>query len=445
MSPTSPAARHPDVRPDDSAPAAPRSLNDDEAQAFSGLLVAARTASLTLASASTEVKNHALRGIAQALRHNVPQISAANALDLAAGRTNGLSAGLLDRLTLDESRIRSLAAAVEDIEQLTDPVGQVVRGSTLPNGVKISQVRAPFGVVGVIYEARPNVTVDIAALALKSGNACVLRGGTAAENSNRVLVGLIQAALVEAGLPAESVQTIDPFGRAGATQLMQARGFVDVLIPRGSAGLIQAVVTESKVPVIETGAGVVHIFLDDSANADWAADIVHNSKVQRPSVCNAVETVLVHESAAARLLPDVLGKLVESGVTIHGDARVRSLFPAAVPATDEDWATEYMSLDVSVAVVDDLDAAMAHIRRYSTGHTESIITNDLVNAERFLNEVDSAAVMVNASTRFTDGGEFGFGAEVGISTQKLHARGPMGLPELTSTKWIVRGTGQIRR
>ena len=411
---------------------------------LTALLALARSASLALASAPTQVKNDALRRIARALRESVPEIVAANALDLAAGAENSLSTGLLDRLRLDEARIRSLADAVDQIEQLTDPVGQVVRGSSLANGVKISQVRVPFGVVGVIYEARPNVTVDIAALALKSGNAAVLRGGSAAENSNRVLVGLIQDALIAAGLPGECVQTIDPFGRAGATALMRARGQVDVLIPRGSAGLIQAVVTESTVPVIETGAGVVHIFLDASANEQWAKDIVHNAKVQRPSVCNAVETVLVHEQAAARVLPSVLAKLAAAGVTIHGDPAVLALYPAAVPATEEDWATEYMSLDLSVAVVPDLDAAIAHIRRYSTGHTESIITNDIVNAERFLNEVDSAAVMVNASTRFTDGGEFGFGAEVGISTQKLHARGPMGLPELTSTKWIVRGTGQIR-
>ena len=411
---------------------------------FTALLADARSASLALAAAPTQVKNDALRRIARGLRENVAAIVAANALDLAAGAENALSTGLLDRLRLDEARIGSLADAVEQIEQLTDPVGQVVRGSSLANGVKISQVRVPFGVVGVIYEARPNVTVDIAALALKSGNAAVLRGGSAAENSNRVLVGLIQDALVAAGLPGECVQTIDPFGRSGATALMRARGQVDVLIPRGSAGLIQAVVTESTVPVIETGAGVVHIFLDASANEQWATDIVHNAKVQRPSVCNAVETVLVHEAAVARVLPGVLAKLAGAGVTIHGDAAVLALYPAAVPATEEDWATEYMSLDLSVAVVPDLDAAIAHIRRYSTGHTESIITNDIVNAERFLNEVDSAAVMVNASTRFTDGGEFGFGAEVGISTQKLHARGPMGLPELTSTKWIVRGTGQIR-
>ncbi|TFC81018.1 glutamate-5-semialdehyde dehydrogenase [Cryobacterium sp. TMS1-20-1] len=419
-----------------------QSLND--VAQVTPTLEAARTASLSLASAPTEVKNKALKLIAQSLRENVAAIVTANQIDLDAGATNGLTAGLLDRLKLDEARITALADSVDQIALLTDPVGQVVRGSSLPNGIKISQVRVPFGVIGVIYEARPNVTVDLAALAVKSGNAVVLRGGSAAENSNRVLIDLVQAAIAAAGLNPDSVQTIDPFGRAGATELMKARGFVDVLIPRGSANLIRTVVTESQVPVIETGAGVVHIFLDETATKQWAIDIVHNSKTHRPSVCNALETLLVHRSAAERLLPDVLAKLEASGVTIHADARTRALHPSAVPATDDDWATEYMSLDLSVAIVDSLDEAIAHIRRYSTGHTESIITNDLQNAERFLNEVDSASVMVNTSTRFTDGGEFGFGAEVGISTQKLHARGPMGLPELTSTKWIVRGTGQVR-
>jgi glutamate-5-semialdehyde dehydrogenase len=408
------------------------------------ILDSARRASIVLASTPTQQKNRALTAIAESLRGSTGEILAANRDDLTAGAANGLTAGLLDRLTLDEDRVAGLADAIVQIALLTDPVGEVVRGSSLPNGVKISQVRVPFGVVGVIYEARPNVTVDIAALALKSGNAVVLRGGSAAENTNRVLVGLLQAAIASVGLPADVVQTIDPFGREGATELMQARGKVDVLIPRGSAGLISAVVSQSQVPVIETGAGVVHIFLDESANRDWAVEIVHNSKVQRPSVCNAVETLLVHEGAADRLLPAVLGRLAASGVTIHGDARVQALFPDAVPATEFDWETEYMSLDLAVAVVPGLDDALAHIRRYSTGHTESIITNDIVSSERFLSEVDSAAVMVNASTRFTDGGEFGFGAEVGISTQKLHARGPMGLPELTSTKWIVRGSGQVR-
>ncbi|MET1015478.1 MAG: glutamate-5-semialdehyde dehydrogenase [Leifsonia flava] len=411
---------------------------------FEARLDDARTASFALAVATTAQRNAALHAVAAHLRGAAHEVIAANARDLDAGRENGLSDGLLDRLALDGRRVEALAAAVEQIASLTDPVGEVVRGSTLPNGVRISQVRVPFGVVGVIYEARPNVTVDIAALALKSGNAVVLRGGSAAENSNRALVGLIQDSLESVGLPRTAVQTIDDFGRAGATALMQARGFVDVLIPRGSADLINTVVAESKVPVIETGAGVVHIFLDESATQDWAVEIVHNAKTQRPSVCNTVETVLVHADAAERLLPSVLDRLAASGVTVHADERTRAIWPDATPATDEDWGTEYMSLDVTVGVVDSLDDAIGHIRRYSTKHTESIITNDLGNAERFLNEVDSAAVMVNASTRFTDGGEFGFGAEVGISTQKLHARGPMGLTELTSTKWIVRGDGQVR-
>lgn len=407
-------------------------------------LAAAKRASRVLATANTDAKNAALRAVAAGLREQAPRILQANELDLANGRENGLSTGLLDRLTLTETRLGALADAVLEVVGLTDPVGEAVRGSTLPNGVSITQVRVPFGVVGAIYEARPNVTVDIAALALKSGNAAVLRGGSAAINTNRVLVAVIQDAFASVGLPSDAVQTVDEFGRDGATQLMKARGYVDVLIPRGSADLIRTVVTESTVPVIETGAGVVHIVLDESAREDWAVDIVRNAKVQRPSVCNAVETLLVLRSAADRLLPPVLGALTASGVTIHADERSIGYAESAVPVTEEDWATEHMSLDISVKVVDDLDEAIDHIRRYSTQHTEAIITNDLANAERFLAEVDSAVVMVNASTRFTDGGEFGFGAEVGISTQKLHARGPMGLPELTSTKWIVRGSGQFR-
>ena len=407
-------------------------------------LAAAREASRVLATATTQLKNDALHAIARAVVENADRIIPANDLDLANGRENGLTPSLQDRLRLDVARLAGLADAVTQIAMLVDPVGESVRGSALPNGLKIAEVRVPFGVVGVIYEARPNVTIDIAALALKSGNAAVLRGGSAAENTNRVLVELIQEALASVGLPAEAVQTIDEFGRDGAKQLMRARGYVDVLIPRGSAALIDTVVSESTVPVIETGAGVVHVFLDESAEKQWAVDIVRNAKVQRPGVCNAVETLLVHAAAAERLLPPVLAGLRASGVTVHADDRARAIFPDAVAATDEDWSTEHLSLDISVRVVDDLDSAIAHIRRYSTGHTESIITNDLANAERFLAEVDSAVVMVNASTRFTDGGEFGFGAEVGISTQKLHARGPMGLAELTSTKWVVRGSGQIR-
>lgn len=407
-------------------------------------LTASRAASFVLANATTAQKNTALEAIAVAVAENAAAIVDANEVDLASGRDDGLAEGLLDRLRLDQSRLDGLAVAVRQIAALTDPVGESLRGMTLANGLRLSQVRVPFGVVGAIYEARPNVTIDIAALALKSGNASVLRGGSAAENTNRVLVSVIQGALESVSLPAASVQTIDEFGREGATALMRARGLVDVLIPRGSASLINAVVTESKVPVIETGAGVVHIFLDESARHDWAVDIVSNAKVQRPSVCNAVETVLVHRGAAERLLPDVLQALRDASVTVHGDDETLAVFPDAIAATDDDWSTEYLALDVSVRVVDSMDEAIDHIRRHSTRHTEAIVTNDLGNAERFLAEVDSAVVMVNASTRFTDGGEFGFGAEVGISTQKLHARGPMGLQELTSSKWIVRGEGQVR-
>ena len=414
------------------------------ATSFTDKLTASREAARALATATTAQKNTALRAIADAVLRNQARVLQANELDLANGRDNGLSAGLQDRLRLDEKRLIALSQAVLEIVALPDPVGDVVRGSSLENGLQLTQIRVPFGVVGAIYEARPNVTIDIAALALKSGNAVVLRGGTAAENTNRALVEVIQSALEEAGLPIESVQTIDEFGREGAKELMRARGFVDVLIPRGSADLINSVVAESTVPVIETGAGVVHIYLDESADLENSVAIVHNAKVQRPSVCNALETLLVNAASAPRLIPPVLAKLRESGVTVHGDSRTLELFPDALPATDEDWSTEYMSLDVAVRVVDDLDDALDHIRQYSTHHTESIITNDLARAERFLAEVDSAVVMVNASTRFTDGGEFGFGAEVGISTQKLHARGPMGLPELTSTKWVVRGSGQVR-
>jgi glutamate-5-semialdehyde dehydrogenase len=415
------------------------------ALSFTEKLTAAREAARQLATATAGEKNAALDAIADAVLAHQEPILAANELDLARGRETGMTEGLQDRLRFTPSRLEGLATAVREVVALPDPVGDVVRGSTLANGLQLTQTRVPFGVVGAIYEARPNVTIDIAALALKSGNAAVLRGGTAAENTNRVLVDVIQGALTSAGLPAASVQTIDEFGRDGAKQLMRARGFVDVLIPRGSADLINSVVAESTVPVIETGAGVVHVYLDESADTDMAVEIVHNAKVQRPSVCNALETLLVHAASAPRLLPPVLARLREAGVTIHADERTLALFPDAVAATDDDWGTEYMSLDLAVRVVDDLDEALEHIRTYSTHHTESIITNDLGRAERFLAEVDSAVVMVNASTRFTDGGEFGFGAEVGISTQKLHARGPMGLPELTSTKWVVRGAGQVRR
>ena len=404
----------------------------------------AKEASRSVGLLDDGAKARALNAIADALDAATADVVAANADDLARGRDSGLSEGLLDRLRLDDARVHALASAVRDVALLPDPVGRVLDERTLANGVSLQKVSVPFGVVGSIYEARPNVTVDIAALALRSGNAVVLRGGTAAQSSNAALVAVMRAALESVGVDPEAIQTVDDFGRDGANALMQARGLVDVLVPRGSAQLIETVVTQSSVPVIETGAGVVHIVLDASAPLEWAEQIVVNAKVQRPSVCNAVETVLVLRDAAERLIPPVAAALQDAGVTIHGDDAVRALVADALPATEADWATEHMSLDLSMRVVDDLDEALAHIRRYSTHHTESIVTADDARAERFLAEVDSAVVMANASTRFTDGGEFGFGAEVGISTQKLHARGPMGLPELTSTKWLARGSGQIR-
>ena len=404
----------------------------------------AKEASRATAALTSDDKARVLESVAVSLLDAAPRIIEANGRDIARGREDGIGESLIDRLRLDDKRVAALAAAVREVAALADPVGRVVGGHRMPNGVALEQVRVPFGVIGAIYEARPNVTVDIAALALRSGNAVVLRGGSAARDSNTVLVDVMRSAVQNAGLTPEAIQTVDDFGRDGAKALMHGRGFIDVLIPRGSAGLIEAVVTESTVPVIETGAGNVHIFLDETAPDDWASDIVVNAKVQRPSVCNAVETVLVHRQAAPRLIPLVASALQSEGVAIHGDDMVAGLVSNVIPAVEDDWETEYLSLDIAMKVVDSLDEALDHIRRYSTGHTESIITTDSRNAERFLAEVDSAVVMVNTSTRFTDGGEFGFGAEVGISTQKLHARGPMGLSELTSTKWLARGAGQTR-
>jgi glutamate-5-semialdehyde dehydrogenase len=404
----------------------------------------AKKASGSLAIASTIQKNDALEQIAKLLVASEKEIVAANLKDLERAKADGLSTGLQDRLMLNTDRIAGLANSMREIIALPDPIGEAIRGMTLPNGLKLSETRVPFGVVGAIYEARPNVTVDISALALKAGNAVVLRGGTAAENTNIALVKILQQGLVKAGLSSDLVQTVDDFGREGAAAMMAARGLIDVLIPRGSAGLIKAVVEDSKVPVIETGDGVTHLFIDDSANPDWSVEIVHNSKVQRPSTCNALETLLVHEAVSTTILPKVLKRLADSGVTIHGDQQTVAVFPQAVAATEEDWSAEYYSLDLAVKVVSGLDQALEHIAKYSTHHTEVIITDSSAHAERFLAEVDSAVVMVNAATRFTDGGQFGFGAEVGISTQKLHARGPMGLSELTSTKWLVRGSGQTR-
>lgn len=404
----------------------------------------AKQAAGSLAQASTTVKNEALLQIAKLLPIRADEIIVANQKDLSNGIADGMTESLQDRLRLDHKRIQAIADSVLHIISLPDPVGDVIRGMSLPNALKLTQVRVPLGVIGVIYEARPNVTIDIAVLAIKSGNATVLRGGRAAENTNAVLVNLLQDALALAGINRDAVQTVDEFGRDGGVEMMRAVGLIDVLIPRGGAGLIRQVVEEAKVPVIQTGDGVVHIYVDESARLDWAVNIIHNAKVQRPSVCNAVETLLIHENAVERILPAVLDRLAESGVTVHGDEITQQNFFAAVPATEEDWHAEYHDLDIAVKVVKNLDEALAHIATYSTKHTESIITENVSNAERFLNEVDASTVMVNASTRFTDGGEFGFGAEVGISTQKLHARGPMGLQELTSTKWLVRGAGQVR-
>jgi glutamate-5-semialdehyde dehydrogenase len=394
--------------------------------------------------ATTAKKNEALQAIAHLLPIRADEIIAANRLDVERGIENEIGDGLIDRLMLNQDRIISLANAISQVVNLHDPVGEIVRSSTLPNGLKLSEVRVPFGVIGAIYEARPNVTVDLTALAIKTGNAIVLRGGTAAENTNRVLVKLLQDALEQVGLPRDAVQTVDDYGRDGATAMMHARGLIDVLIPRGSANLIKTVIEESKVPVIETGAGVTHIYLDETAREDWAIPIVFNSKTQRVSVCNSLETLLVHEAIAEEMLPKIFAKLAEKNVILHGDETVARIEPSVIPATEADWFTEYLAQELSVKVVKNLDEAIDHINNYSTHHTDSIITENQANAERFLAEVDSAAVIVNASTRFTDGGEFGFGAEVGISTQKLHARGPMGLQELTSTKWLIRGNGQIR-
>lgn len=406
-----------------------------------------RAAARVLATATRATKDAALRAMADELENSAAEIITANGEDLRRGEENGLTTGLLDRLRLDEDRIKAIADALRELAALPDPVGEVVRGSTLPNGLRLRQVRVPMGVVGMIYEARPNVTVDAAGLTLKSGNAVILRGGSAAADSNRAIIKVLQRALESRGLPANLVQSVDEFGRPGGVALMRARGLVDVLVPRGGAGLISTVVRESVVPVIETGVGNCHVFVDASADVDKALPAIINSKVHRPSVCNATETILVHEDAAELFVPAIVSALAAVNVKIHADDRVASLAPKnadIVAATEEDWGTEYLDNEVAMAVVPSLDAAMEHIRTWSSGHTDAIFTSSVESSERFQAEVDSAAVMVNASTRFTDGGEFGLGAEIGISTQKLHARGPMGLAELTTTKWIVVGDNHVR-
>jgi glutamate-5-semialdehyde dehydrogenase len=403
----------------------------------------ARTAALTLSSATRATKDAALLAMADSLAKSETAILEANARDVARAEANGTGAALIDRLRLTPDRIAGMVEGLRELAALPDPVGDVVRGWTNANGVQVRQVRVPFGVVGIIYEARPNVTADAGGICLKSGNAALLRGSSSAAASNAAVVEALQAGLVDAGLPAEAIQLV-PGPREVTNELMAARGLVDVLIPRGGAGLIDNVVRNSQVPVIETGVGNCHVFVDAGADEEMALKILINAKTQRPSVCNAAETLLVHADIADSFLPKALETLAAHGVTVHGDSQVAA-YGDVVPADEKDFAEEYLSLDLAVAIVESLDAAMHHIRRYSTGHTETIVTESQTSAARFTTEVDAAAVLVNASGRFVDGGEFGFGAEIGISTQKLHARGPMGLPEMTSTKYVVTGSGQVRQ
>jgi glutamate-5-semialdehyde dehydrogenase len=420
---------------------------DQVRDAVHAVAAAAQEAARALVTATSAVKDAALLRIADDLVAGTDRIVEANAEDLLRAREGGVSVSMQDRLRLDPARIAAIAEAVRDVVALPDPVGEVVRGSTLPNGLRVRQVRRPLGVVGMVYEARPNVTVDAACLALKSGNAVVLRGGSAAASSNAVIVDVLRASLVASGLPADLVSTIDRHGRAGVRALLRARGLVDVVIPRGGADLIRTVVETATVPTIETGTGNCHVYVDAAADLDEALAICLNAKVQRPSVCNAAETVLVHADVAEAFLPGLVRGMQEAGVVVHGDDRTRDVVggdSGVVAATDHDWATEYIGLELAVGVVDDIDAALAHIRRWSTKHTEAICSHDTRAVERFVAEVDAAGVAVNASTRFTDGGELGLGAEIGISTQKLHARGPMGLSELTTTTWVITGDGHTR-
>ncbi|MCX5042769.1 glutamate-5-semialdehyde dehydrogenase [Aldersonia sp. NBC_00410] len=398
----------------------------------------ARVAARVLAQLTTAQKDAALHAAADALLAAADVVLAANEADLDTARASGTEESLLDRLRLTSARVDGIASGLRQVAGLPDPVGGVLRGSTLPNGLEIRQVRVPLGVVGMVYEARPNVTVDAFGLALKSGNAALLRGSSSAAKSNAALVTVLRAALAEQGLPEDAVQLLPSEDRSSVTHLIQARGLVDVVIPRGGAGLINAVVQDAKVPTIETGTGNCHVYVHSAADLDMAEQILINSKTRRPSVCNTAETVLVDEAIATVAVPKLVEALERYGVTIHGD------LPGLVPAKDEDWGDEYLSLDIALKVVAGIDEAVEHIDRWGTGHTEAIVTADLAAAREFTSRVDAAAVMVNASTAFTDGEQFGFGAEIGISTQKLHARGPMGLPELTSTKWIVWGDGQTR-
>ena len=405
---------------------------------------AAKKAAAKLAVTSTAVKNKALLAMAEALLAKQEEILAANALDMERAAAKGMKSSMLDRLKLTAARIEGMADGLRQVANLPDPVGNVLDGKTLANGLTITKVRVPLGVIGIIYEARPNVTADAAGLCLKSGNAVVLKGGSEAMESNKAVAGILSEAATAAGMPEGAIQFIDTSDRQAVQDLIHLNGLVDVVIPRGGAGLIKMVVMNATVPVIETGAGVCHTYVDASADVEMAVKIAYNAKVQRHAVCNAMETLLVHKAIADKFMPAMLAKYAEAGVEIRGDEGVQSFDKAVVPVTEEDWATEYGDLRLSVKLVDSIEEAMEHIARFGTGHSECIVTNDYSQAQLFQKTVDAAAVYVNASTRFTDGNEFGFGAEIGISTQKLHARGPMALPELTSTKYLICGNGQVR-
>ena len=403
------------------------------------------SAKKSLISADTQKKNAALAKIAEALIKRSGEIIEANAADLKAARENGMSVSMQDRLMLNEDRIKGISSAIEELIKLEDPIGKVDSGSVRPNGMRITKVRVPMGVIGMIYESRPNVTADAATLCLKTGNAVILRGGKEAYNSNKCICNIMREAVCEAGFPKDIIQFVDDTTREVTTELMKCSKYLDLLIPRGGAGLIKAVTQNATVPVIETGTGNCHIYIDKSADIEMGVNITDNGKTQRPSVCNALETLLVHKDIAEKFLPAVRARLDEHNVELRGCSEtVRILGECVVPATEEDYATEFGDYIMAVKVVNDIDEAIEHIGKYSTGHSECIVTNDLANAEKFKKEVDSACVYVNASTRFTDGGMFGFGAEIGISTQKLHARGPMGLYEITSNKYLIDGNGQIR-
>lgn len=407
--------------------------------------LAAKAAERILGVADTNTKNRALEAMASALTANEDTIISANATDLSEGRQNGMKDSLLDRLRLTPERIAGMAEGIRQVAALADPIGEIIEGSVRPNGMKIQRVRVPLGVVGIIFESRPNVTSDAAALCLKAGNVCILRGGKEAIHSNMAIADVLRRAVETAGLPADCIQLVSDTSRESANQMMRMSKYLDVLIPRGGAGLIRAVVENSTVPVIETGVGNCHVFVDRSADIEMAANIIYNAKTSRPSVCNAIETILIHKDIAEKALPVIKARLDEKKVELRGCERTRSILgDSVVPVSEEDYATEFLDYILACRVVDSLDEAIDHIARYSTGHSECIVTSDYFSAERFTSSVDSAAVYVNCSTRFTDGGEFGLGAEIGISTQKLHARGPMGIRQLTSSKFIIQGDGQIR-